>query len=257
MMAELSGYELSRNWFDFSFEEPDLIRPVHTALYFFIIEHCNRLGWKKKFGLPMEMAKDAIGVKNYRTYTKAFNDLVEWGFIEVYERSKNQYSANVIGIVKNTKATTKALSKAIQKHGQKQVHGIVGIDKPLTKEPNNLKPNNIDDKKSSAYSLCIDFWLKEFHPGWSFGAVHGVKMKSIIKKIKDLLKVSGRESTDKAIHESFKAVCNNLPKYYLIKDLAMIDSKFNEIIQEIKNGKQGKNDPYKDIIEGVIREHYP
>jgi len=139
-MEELNGYDLSRKWFDFAYDNPDLIRPVHAALYFYIIEHCNRMGWKKKFGLPMEMAKDGIGVKNYRTYTRAFNDLIKWGFIKVYEKSKNQYSANVVGLVKNTVATTKALSKAMQKHSQKQVHGIVGVDKPITSEPINLEP---------------------------------------------------------------------------------------------------------------------
>jgi len=137
----MNSYELSRAWFDFCFENPEKISPNHTALYFFCIEHCNRLGWKEKFGLPMEMAKEAIGIKNYRTYSKAFNDLVDFGFIKIIERSKNQYSANIIAIVKNakatTKATTKALDNAMQKHKQKQVHGIVGIDKPNNKEPNN------------------------------------------------------------------------------------------------------------------------
>lgn len=141
----MNSYELSRLWFDFCFENPEKIKPNHTALYFFIIEHCNRLGWKEKFGLPMEMAKEAIGISNYRTYSKTFEDLVEWGFIIVHQKSKNQYSANIIAIVQNTKANTKASTKALdaamQKHSQKQVHGIVGIDKP-----NNLvtnKPINI------------------------------------------------------------------------------------------------------------------
>jgi hypothetical protein len=137
----MNSYELSRIWFDFCFENPEKIKPNHTALYFFIIEHCNRLGWKEKFGLPMEMAKEAIGISNYRTYSKTFIDLVNWGFIIIHQKSKNQYSANVIAIVKNTKAHTKALDIAMQKHSQKQVHSIVGIDKPnnlITKEPNNI-----------------------------------------------------------------------------------------------------------------------
>ena len=86
----MNSYELSRKWFDWCFENPEKISPNHSAMYFFIIEHCNRLGWKSKFGLPMEMTKDAIGMKNYRTYTKTFNDLVEWGFIDVVQKSKNQ-----------------------------------------------------------------------------------------------------------------------------------------------------------------------
>ena len=140
-MEEVTGYELSRQWFDFCFENPDMISPTHTALYFFAIEHCNRMGWKEKFGLPTQMAMDAIGIRNWRTYSKAFNDIVSWGFFRLVTKSKNQYSATVIAIVKNTKAHTKALSKAMQKHLQKQVSSIAVINKPynhITREPNNI-----------------------------------------------------------------------------------------------------------------------
>ncbi|HDZ04867.1 hypothetical protein LCGC14_0371110 [marine sediment metagenome] len=73
---KLNGYELSRDWFDFCFENPERTRPIHTAIYFFAIEHCNRLGWKEKFGFPSQMVMEAIGVKNWRTYSKAFNKVV-------------------------------------------------------------------------------------------------------------------------------------------------------------------------------------
>lgn len=146
---ELSGYELSRQWFDFSFENPEKIKPVHAAIYFFAMEHCNRLGWKKKFGFPSQMAMDAVGIKNWRTYIKAFNDLVDWGFFDLIEKSKNQYSSNIIAIVKNTEAHTKALDKALQKHLQK--HGTKqsssnykstdSIYKQVTIEPFNKGTN--------------------------------------------------------------------------------------------------------------------
>ena len=158
MNEELTSYELSRNWFDFCFENTDLITPTHTAVYFFCIEHCNRLGWKNKFGLPTQMAMDAIGVKNWRTYIKAFNDIVDWGFIKLIQKSKNQYSANVIAIVKNTKANTKALTKAIQKHSQKQRNGIADIDK-------QLKPNNNLNKKTFDFSF-VEIEFKEVFFEW-------------------------------------------------------------------------------------------
>ena len=134
----MNSYELSRNYFDWCFENPEKITPSHTAIYFFAIEHCNRLGWKEKFGLPSQMVMDAIGIKNWRTYIKSFNDLTEWGFFELVEKSKNQYSSNIIAIVKNTKATTKALDKALQKHSQKQSKSIDSINKPI----NNKQENN-------------------------------------------------------------------------------------------------------------------
>ena len=145
----MNSYELSRNWFNWCFENPEKISPNHTAMYFFIIEHCNRLGWKEKFGLPMEMTKDAIGIKNYRTYSNTLNDLIEWGFITLIQKSKNQYSSNVIAIVKNTKANTKALDKAMQTHSQKQVESIVCIDKP---------DNNITIEQINNIFSFDEFW---------------------------------------------------------------------------------------------------
>lgn len=160
MAEKLSGYDLSRMFFDWTYENPDKVKPNHIALYFFIVEHCNRLGWKDRFGLPSSMAKDAIGIKNYRTYTKTLNDLVEWGFIKVIEESKNQYTSCIIAIVKNTQANTKAYTKAlykhIQKHGQKQVHGIVSIDKPIT-----IEPKTKEQALPPSHPLCL-FILKDY-----------------------------------------------------------------------------------------------
>ena len=133
-MEKLNGYDLSREFFNWCFENPEKITPTHIAMYFFIIEHCNRLGWKEKFGLPTTMVKDAIGIRNFRTYSNTLNDLVEWGFIKMIEVSKNQYSSNIIAIAQNTKAHAKALDKALQKHSQKQSKSIDSINKQETIE---------------------------------------------------------------------------------------------------------------------------
>lgn len=138
---EINGYELSRNFWNWCFENPEKVKPNHPALFHFIIEHCNRLGWKKKFGLPTTMAKDAIGIRSYNTYSKTLNDLVEFGFIILIEKSKNQYSSNIIALSNFNKAHNKALDKAFIKHDTKQsestVQSIDSIDKPIT---NNHKP---------------------------------------------------------------------------------------------------------------------
>ena len=157
----MNGYELSRSWWNFAFENPEKVKPIHAALYFFAIEHCNRLGWKNKFGLPTEMAKDAIGVKSWHTYIAAFNDLIEWGFFELIERSKNQYSSNIIALIKFDKALDEALDKAMTKHASKHQRSTHqsndSINKPITIELLNketIGDNNI------AFSL--NEWAKLF-----------------------------------------------------------------------------------------------
>lgn len=162
IMGELKGYELSRNWFNFCFDNPEKIKPIHTAIYFFAVEHCNRLGWKSKFGFPSQMAMEALGIKNWRTYIKAFNDLIEFGFIKLIEKSSNQYSSNIIAIVKNTKAQSKALDKALQKHSTKQGQSTVSINKQRTINKEQLTKNmscNKDYKKS----LLIDLKESDFN----------------------------------------------------------------------------------------------
>jgi hypothetical protein len=131
-------YSLSRNFWDYAYENPEFIKPNHCALYFFCVEHCNRLGWKEKFALPSSMAMEAIGVKSHNTYTKTLNDLVDIGLIKMIQKSKNQYSANFIALSKFSKAKGKALDKALVKHNAKQSESIVqsidSIDIPI----NNL-----------------------------------------------------------------------------------------------------------------------
>jgi hypothetical protein len=119
----MSGYEYSKLWFDFSINNPEKINTNHAALFFFAVDLCNRLAWPEKFGIPTYTAMAAIGIKNFRTYSKAFENLVEWGFFIVHQKSKNQYSATVIALVKNTKA----LHKQIPKH----CLSTATINKPL------------------------------------------------------------------------------------------------------------------------------
>jgi hypothetical protein len=119
-MKDLNYFELMRNFWNFSFENPEKIKPTHIAIYFFAVEHCNRLGWKEKFGLPTSMVLDAIGIKSYSVYKKCFDDLVKWEFFKAIEYSKNQYSSNIIALKENNKAHSKALDKALIMHNTKQ-----------------------------------------------------------------------------------------------------------------------------------------
>lgn len=102
------------------------------------------------------------------------------------------------------------------------------------------------------YVLCIDFWLKEFHPGWTFSAQKGKALKSIIKKIHFSLKDRNLEYTPEEILRSFKLICNKLPEFFKNKDLEIIDSKFNEIISEIKTPT--KNGKHQQTPEQLARE---
>jgi len=141
----MNGYELSRNWFNWCFDNPEKIKPNHTALYFYAIEHCNRLGWKEKFGLPTSMAKEAIGIRSYNTYINTLNELVDWGFLTMVEKSKNQHSSNIVALSKFDKANNTALDKALINQEESTSESISTIVKPQTKKPRTIK--NISQNK--------------------------------------------------------------------------------------------------------------
>lgn len=147
-------YNLSRNFWNFSFENPEKIKPNHIAMYFFAIEHCNRLGWKEKFGFPTTMVMDAISIKSYNTFIKTLNDLVDYGFFKMIEKSKNQYSSNIIALSKFDKANNKALDKAITKHSTKQVESTVqSIDSIDIQDNNNTNLQEDNNTTPTAFSF--------------------------------------------------------------------------------------------------------
>lgn len=259
MSEELNVYSLSRSWFDFSFANPEKIRPNHTALYFFAIEHCNRLGWKSKFGFPTTMAMEAIGIKSYNTYKETLRDLVDWGFIKMIELSKNQYSANIIALSKNDKASNKALDKALTKHTTKQsestIQSIDSIDKQLYNNT-NIPSTNIplaDAYASVVYNSCkksfLDFYFDWEKTEYYFIAKDGAKLKSLIKKIEFKIKEKSSGQKEMTAEETLRGFELFISSAYSNSDnwikanfsLSTLDTKFNDIFSTIKNGKQSKS----------------
>ncbi len=110
----MNSYNLSREWFNFSFKTEE-VKSLHTALYFFIIDTANRLGWKERFNLDTFIAMEALKIKSSKTYSNTLNSLENFGFIKIHEKKKNQHTSNVVALVKNTKANTKANAKADNK----------------------------------------------------------------------------------------------------------------------------------------------
>ena len=154
-------FKLTRAFWDFAFENPEKIKPNHCALYLFIVEHCNRLGWKKKFGLPTEMTKEAIGIRSYNTYIQTLNELVNFGLIELIEKSKNQYSSNIIAISNFDKALDKALDKAGAKHATKHSEStqqsICSINKQYTYNNKQYTIEESFDLFWNLYSKKVEF----------------------------------------------------------------------------------------------------
>jgi hypothetical protein len=175
----MNSYELSRAYFDWCFENPEKVNPNHTAIYFFAIEHCNRLGWREKFGFPTQMAMDAIGIKKHQTYIKYFNELCEWGFFKMVQKSSNQYSANIISLQFAKPKNGKALDKAIINHGakqtEKQLSSIGQSNSSIDKPYNQEQINQLTNKQYTSEKIYVD----ENHLLSHINSVFGKQYKSI------------------------------------------------------------------------------
>lgn len=118
----MNGYELTRDWFDFRFENPDKCRPIHTELYIYMVDQWNRLGQVNMFGLPTQYTMQVLNINSYNTFKSALDKLVEFGFVNIVSESRNQHQSRVVALSKNDKANSKALYKALCKATTKALY---------------------------------------------------------------------------------------------------------------------------------------
>lgn len=133
----MNGYELSRFYFAYKFENPNKLKSNHTELYFYIVNLWNRLGQKPNFGLPTSVTMECLGIGSYNTYKKTLNDLIEFGFIKIVTESKNQHNSKIIALSFFDKALDKALDKATAKATDKALDSIIEQRNIVTKEQIN------------------------------------------------------------------------------------------------------------------------
>ena len=168
----MNWYELSRQFFDFSFEHHEC-GVYHTAIYMLAIEQNNRYGWKKEFWFPTAYNCDVLGIGNRNTYLSALKDLVDWWFIEIICESKNQFKATVISLchikidIATDTAWYTALDKALIWQGIWHWYAIDTIDKQVNKEttkPWNKKPRkatqqNPEDTEIPKTEINQEEWI--------------------------------------------------------------------------------------------------
>jgi len=166
----MNGYNLTRAWYDFKFDNVGKVKAVHSDMYFYIIDLWNRLGQKDSFGLPTSVTMEALGINSYNTFKKVLDDLIEFNFIVLISESKNQHSSKVIALVtalsKNDKATDKALDKAHAKATDKALDkasnkALDSITKQLNNRTNEQLNNEIKEiKEKEVFDFQPEIILK-------------------------------------------------------------------------------------------------
>ncbi len=109
----MNAYQLSRQWFDFAYENPDRATTAQGVLYLWLIEANNRRGFAEKFIFNTQDAGAYTGIRNRKTVWNALHALVENGFVTMVRKAKNQSEFTVISILHNRVASGGALDKSM------------------------------------------------------------------------------------------------------------------------------------------------
>lgn len=236
----MNGYELSRLFWDWAFENPEKVSPNHAAIYFFAVEHCNRLGWKDKFGFPTQMVMDAVGIKKHDTYIRYFNDLVNFGFFKLIQKSKNQYSSNIICLGNAFPKNGKALGKAILNHAEKQTDTMgesIGesnrsINKHINHKPQTIKNDEFEKNEKQESLEVKEITVEESDALFEKQGLRDVPFKAKIMKGNTLNEEQYQKALDdwKIFNDETKfndeKHLKNSFHHYVIKNLDFLQNYF-------------------------------
>ena len=92
-------YKYIKNFYHWAEENPEKVKPYHWAIYMVAVEKCNQLGWKEKFGLPTYHVMEITGISSRRTYYKGLYELIDFGFLMIIQKAKNQHQSAVVSLV--------------------------------------------------------------------------------------------------------------------------------------------------------------
>ena len=210
----MTAFELSRKWFDFAFENKEA-KVQHTAIFLWIVELNNRLGWKSEFGLPTHDTMEGLSIGNKNTYLSALRELEKWGFIKIVKESKNQYQANIVSIcrIKKDTALRSALDTALIQHSNGTGNGIgVSID-PIDKQLNQetIEQNEIlffiDCELPKVSKMKLPLTLDEAKRLESEFNIEAVK--SVLQSMENHAKLKNYESTNLTLRNWIKKVPNH------------------------------------------------
>ncbi len=132
-----NGYRLSKQIFEFTKTYNDRLRPGHIALYFWICELNNKIGWGQDvIGLPTMEAMKMIGMKDRRFYRRVLTELEDLGLIRIVKLSPNQYVATQVELLLNEsnfnshedKATSSGHDDSRYKYDKKTGNALFRMD---------------------------------------------------------------------------------------------------------------------------------
>lgn len=184
----MNGYQLTRQWFEWRFNNPGKLSAAHAELYFYIVDRWNYFGQKAEFGLPRMHTMEVLSIGSRNTYKKIFADLVEHGFIKLVRESCNQYHhASIIALSKFEQAPDTPLDTPTEQAPEQAPDPIIKpnnqqTNKPIKSEPKQFVPPTYEEVE--AYFIENNENLNYLPRCYSYYADHNWTNRDG-KKVKD------------------------------------------------------------------------
>jgi len=174
---KLDFFQLNKAVEAFSEQNPRF-SSYHIALLWHILQTSNKLNWQTEFTLYTERALNLAGFSNSKTYWKTLNSLEGFGFIEITERSINQYTQNIIKICwrKFDEALLLQRTSKASAPPQQSPSNLPGNDSalPCIKDSIDIK-KRIKDNKEYTDLISKDYFKKNLYE------------KNMMKELKDCI----------------------------------------------------------------------
>jgi hypothetical protein len=138
-------FEYFKAYWDWADQNSDKVNTTSAAIYFHFLHIANTLRWKESFGVTAGQTMEALGIGSVKTYRKHFEELIEFGLIEIKKRSTNQYSCHVIALPKITYPTTDHVPNQLPTMylSDAPIHKTIKTDKTIK----NIKTKGADLQK--------------------------------------------------------------------------------------------------------------
>jgi hypothetical protein len=153
----MNGYQLTRQWFSFRFENSHKVSAAHTEFYFYLLDRWNRFGQKDVFSCPRILTMEVLGIGSQNTYKRIYQDLIAFGFLEEVSKACNRYKESSYVRLSKTDTLHDSLSDSLPDNLSDILSDtIIELKNKGIKEP---KKGDFDFLKYGDLSELIKKWV--------------------------------------------------------------------------------------------------
>jgi len=179
----MNGYQLTRQWFSFRFENSHKVSAAHTEFYFYLLDRWNRFGQKDVFSCPRILTMEVLGIGSQNTYKRIYQDLIAFGFLEEVSKACNRYKESSYVRLSKTDTLHDSLSDSLPDNLSDILSDtIIELKNKEIKEP---KKGDFDFSGYGELEPLVKKWL-DYKKSIKQGYKSQQSLNSFVKRLKEL-----------------------------------------------------------------------